>query len=484
MPTGMLHSSNAAIDIGGLNISGQTFRVQETQVLQWIDLQLDFPFIASRPTIEVFRAGADHKPWGPVLSRDIYISGVFDAPGVAVRTRFSMGPITLYPDEYYCIVVYYWPVIFGGPLRWFYNAGDNEYPWGVRISSNDRGTTWTVHYNDDHLFYAWGKPPTLDPTPQPPIPNFFVIDIKYMCTATGYKIQVITNVPAHLYLCWTNIEPEKHKHPLYRRGSTFTESIQYCFVAWYSIEQEEPGDTIYHTFIAEPWEICETRWQTIIGEIQNQWSPSVGPILKKHRTEPITITIPVIFREQSLEGYGYPWQPVHDALVGEIHEYCSGPYDLTCAGSRLTVSHFIWRAALSFPSFSLPPNALICHIDLRLYVTYAIVEYHKYPYLIVTPGRHQDPPIPSDYGGQLLEMNPLGQFDIRNFIINQYNDIPLDFAALRHINPKTHTKYSLRGEIDLINFEPVRVYNNYIRFLDARYGNDYESKLIVKYEQE
>ncbi|GAI05039.1 unnamed protein product, partial [marine sediment metagenome] len=105
-------------------------------------------------------------------------------------------------------------------------------------------------------------------------------------TATGYKIVVITNVPVHLYMYWTNQEPLKHDRTRVLRGLTIPAASQYCFVDWEQNEQHEAGDTVYHTFIKEPWPECETRWFVFRGKIGGEWSNSISCIFDKHRVLP------------------------------------------------------------------------------------------------------------------------------------------------------------------------------------------------------
>lgn len=69
------------------------------------------------------------------------------------------------------------------------------------------------------------------------------------------------------------------------RGLPTKDALRYCFVDFEHNEQEEPGDTIYHTFIKEPWPFCQVRWFTFRAIIEGVWAASVGPIFMKHMDE-------------------------------------------------------------------------------------------------------------------------------------------------------------------------------------------------------
>ena len=85
---------------------------------------------------------------------------------------------------------------------------------------------------------------------------------------------------------WTNQEPLKHPTTRILRGLTIPGATQYCFVVWEQNEQQEPGDTITHTFIKEPWPVCETRWFVFRGTIDGDKSNSISAIFTKHRVQP------------------------------------------------------------------------------------------------------------------------------------------------------------------------------------------------------
>ena len=147
-----------------------------------------------------------------------------------------------------------------------------------------------------HITYSLPTEP-----PPPPVPPYkwSIESIEQIRTDTGYKIIVTTDVPCHLYMRWTTVKPQEHIIPVERRGLYLHSDKYFCFVAWHENEQEEEGDTITHTFIKEPWPICETRYFYFSGTVSGQPSKSTSPIFTKHRAAlawgpPITEDYPAL----------------------------------------------------------------------------------------------------------------------------------------------------------------------------------------------
>lgn len=116
--------------------------------------------------------------------------------------------------------------------------------------------------------------------------HWAIKSIWYEITATGYIVTITTNHPCHLWMRWTNITPVIHHHLSPERGASFDISTRYCFVGYHDNEQEEDGDTYEHTFIKEPWPVCETRWFYFIGQVSAGSSASDTAIFIKHRHQP------------------------------------------------------------------------------------------------------------------------------------------------------------------------------------------------------
>ena len=103
-------------------------------------------------------------------------------------------------------------------------------------------------------------------------------------TETGILLCVTTDVVCHLFMRWTYEPYRIHLDPRLRRGIAFTTHPRFCFVAFHDNEQVQAGDTIVHSFLKEPWAICETRYFYFWGTIGGNDSPSESPIFTHHNT--------------------------------------------------------------------------------------------------------------------------------------------------------------------------------------------------------
>jgi hypothetical protein len=112
--------------------------------------------------------------------------------------------------------------------------------------------------------------------------NFAVLDIAYDPTPTRVHIITHTNNPVHLTCYYSQEPPGRHKTSRTNRGITLPWGAYFCFVAYKSVEQQEPGDTTTHTFTIIPWVYCETKWFAFRGTVATVLSPSVSCIFKYH----------------------------------------------------------------------------------------------------------------------------------------------------------------------------------------------------------
>jgi hypothetical protein len=139
--------------------------------------------------------------------------------------------------------------------------------------------------------------------------NFAVLTIAYSPAPTTLPLNVDTNNPCHLTCYYTDKEPGSHRTSRNQRGLTLPWGVYYCFVAWKSVEQTEPGDTLIHTFEIPDWSLCQTKWFAFRGTVASVLSPSVSCLFKYHHPG----TLP--FCNLSFEDYpttpGVPpcWEP-------------------------------------------------------------------------------------------------------------------------------------------------------------------------------
>jgi hypothetical protein len=121
--------------------------------------------------------------------------------------------------------------------------------------------------------------------------HWAVLDLIQTLTADGFKIVAITNNPCHLWMRWTVIKPQKHIKLQVIRGVTAQRLIDQCFVVYEDNEQEEDGDTLTHTFIKEPWAVCETRFFYFWGNVNGVLTKSATALFKKHRVSDYALII-------------------------------------------------------------------------------------------------------------------------------------------------------------------------------------------------
>lgn len=95
-------------------------------------------------------------------------------------------------------------------------------------------------------------------------------------------IALTTDIPIHLWLRWTDKPLRMHNHAMPLRGKEFMVEPKYCFVEWRDVEQNEPGDTLTHTFHFAEWWVCQHRWWGFVGEVDGQPSPSASCIFTAH----------------------------------------------------------------------------------------------------------------------------------------------------------------------------------------------------------
>lgn len=65
-------------------------------------------------------------------------------------------------------------------------------------------------------------------------------------------------------------------------GYAFMTDPKYCLVEYNEVEQNEPGDTLSHTFNFPGWAVCEWRWWYIVATVDGAPSPSASCIFQAH----------------------------------------------------------------------------------------------------------------------------------------------------------------------------------------------------------
>jgi len=138
-----------------------------------------------------------------------------------------------------------------------------------------------------------GRPPW-PPGPPPWVPGpppwagsgsgerWTIIEYYHSWVGDTLYISLRTDIPCHLWLYWTDIEERMHERTKIRRGVRILSIPDFCLPAWRKVEQNEAGDTEWHTFDFGSWADCQRRWWFFFGEEGGIASPSSSPIVTAH----------------------------------------------------------------------------------------------------------------------------------------------------------------------------------------------------------
>jgi len=400
---------------------------------------------------------------GKPVGEDIYhttlspTGEVFYSPGKWRRFDFDAFPAL--PAGTYAIVA---SVPDASGWQWYQlrcDASAPAYAGGKAWRSLNDGVDWEEIPGTDFMFEVWGYQPPPETPPTPVISNWAPLDLEYTYVLDGYELVVTTDIPCHLFMRWTTTKPLTHPLTEYRRGIIIQIGTRYCFVTWRENEQTEPGDTLTHTFIKKNWPVCQTRYFYFIGTKQAEEQPSSSAIFVKHRLRPAEPTIKQVFfpleNNRTLRSNSVGWGACWGGSSLEILPSWDPPDSRLISAAVLTASYFISRSFLTYDTTPIPATAIIQSATLKpwFFVKY-ITSSVLYPYWQITPGHQSDPIETDDWDAQNPETTILGQIDIRDIILNQFNDIPLNAEGLTHINKGGLTKYCNRIELDIRNIPP------------------------------
>lgn len=181
--------------------------------------------------------------------------------------------------------------------------------------------------------------------------NWSVLSITQTPGVTDELIVITTNNPCHLTLYWSLNHPLRHKYTRYIRGLATPWGAYFCFTAVTAVEQQEPGDTLIHTFDVTGWPECETRYFVFKGTFGGVTSPSISAIYQKHHKSRYTVVLSAI----------------KDTWCNRTHPNMN--FGNT---SNLVVINNLWfyatrtAALISFDTKFIPPWATILSADLLL----------------------------------------------------------------------------------------------------------------------
>ncbi|MBA7579049.1 hypothetical protein ES708_20915 [subsurface metagenome] len=282
--------------------------------------------------------------------------------------------------------------------------------------------------------------------------NFAVLTIAYSPAPTTLPLSVETNNPCHLTCYYTDKEPGSHRTSRNQRGLTLPWGIYYCFVAWQSVEQIEPGDTLIHTFDILDWAYCQTKWFCFRGTFAGELSPSVSCIFKYHHPgAPIVKTFPCRDSYRYLSNYAASrsYLTAHNSPSGYVSSLLSA-YQL---GQQLTARYYwIFRQGLLFDTSSLPSNAIIT--EATLYIFSFTGDTMPDDIVIVNGQDLTEPLTPANYHDLLDEIISLGSTPF--IAAYTWHEIQLNALGFATINKAGITKLGLRSSRDIAAQAPTR----------------------------
>lgn len=443
-------------DYGKNRYYAQTFTLDDEYVLWRFRLKSWTNEGANFYHYDLYHTDALGKPTGaPIVSTTLAPTGEsWYSPGEWRRFDFDSFPKL--PAGLYAIVASVPDAAWFDRYKLRCDNTAAQYTLGKAWVSHDAGATWDELSNVDFMFEVWGYGPPPEPPPPPAISNWTSRLIEYEEIIDGYIVHITTDIPCHLYMRWSNVKPQKHIVPRYRRGIWMHDDVYLCFVAYHDNEQQEAGDTLTHTFLKPNWKYCETRyfhfWATVVTEPQ----PSTTALFEKHSTAPSLITLDAL----GISGYLYytanTYQAARDFPTGMLQANSN----LGTAGQALEGGDefTIYRAGLYFDTSELPDTCEILEATLLFDVVFggvfsAINDDDQV--LTVVSGADLDPTglKAADYGSLKAKIYPLGEISKWPWVgsFPGIAEVPLNAAGITQINRAGITRFALRGSHDINN---------------------------------
>lgn len=303
--------------------------------------------------------------------------------------------------------------------------------------------------------------------------------------ATGNIVTVYTDVPARIRIRWTTIPPRIHKIPVLRRGMWLNDDVRFCFDVYEDQDQDEPGDTLKHTFTYAPCIQGRHFWYYLWGTVDGVISPSTSPIIEYQSTigcpDQLVTTIIAENSNRTLRQTWGTWDNCHDRASGAIQPWYGFPLYRLVAEARLTASYFISRSYLRFDTSVIPPSSFIVSatITFRVQIVTKTAQV-TWRHIIATQGVQHNPIVTTDYGDQLPYTTNGGQVHLDACIPGFGAVLHLNAQGLAWVIPDGTSRFCLRQELDVLDIPPTLGANE-LAYTSAQAGEDLRPRLIVWY---
>lgn len=289
---------------------------------------------------------------------------------------------------------------------------------------------------------------------------FSVRDIYFTELNNGYQITIFSDIPCHLFMRWSLVEPQIHKQAVLRRGIYMHTDVYLCFVGYHDNEQEEAGDTYLHTFYKVPWPCCETRFFHFWGTIGGSVSVSTTALFKKHSTAPAQLTILALGTSGHVLNIDDSYTACRNSWTG-LPLYGVGHITIGQAKEGM-IGYMIWRGGLFFDTTSVPKGGLISEAKIRFTKisggVFSAINDPDQCLVIRDWPTHYYPPLQNHHFGALqIPVHDCGQVCRDGWAGVAFTeiDVPLNSFGLTQINPGGQTWYSMRGSHDINNIPDV-----------------------------
>ena len=317
------------------------------------------------------------------------------------------------------------------------------------------------------------------------MPHISFRETNHSTAETGNIVTCVTDIPSHIWLRWTILEPWIHRKPSYRRGIYLNDDVRFCFDVYNDVEQDEAGDTYIHTFTIAPCVTGRLFWYYLWGYVNGVLAPSTSPILKYPSTlicpDTLVLSVDGLPCNRTIRRSWGTWPLTHDFPTGDIFPYHDSPWYSCIASTSRTASYWISRAYLAFPTHAIPVGSTIIDALLVLFViSKKETSRSDYRNIIATQGVQDTPVVPENYGDQLPYTDNGGQVNLADCIPDEVTVINLNSTGKSWVIPGDISYFCIRQELDVLDIYPTLGANT-LQFGSAQ--NDYwkRPKLVIRY---
>lgn len=288
------------------------------------------------------------------------------------------------------------------------------------------------------------------PVYSPPALKFLITSFAYSCGTNLCTFTCTTDVACHLTAHVTAQRPIIRRIPYQKRGAEFVLSSVTCFVPIATPDQAQAGDTFAHTFTI-PFPLSDhTYYWYLTGTIGGVPCTSISQIFwHACPAVPITTEFPN-YAGGRLYGGGSNWDILHDKASSSYRQYGTPSVDASKHGG-----YHICRGFASFDTTALGGVSII-----SAKVMWKLGIHQGNFYVHVVEGVQNIPIVNTDYGAHLDKVTSFGVGGPCGPWINgTWNDIPLNWLGLLHINQFGITKFCFKHHLDLLDIPPTYLSN-------------------------